>query len=136
MRNLDELNTYLKNFSEIEGYVQYLSREKIELIQGSVSLDEPPMEVVFWSGRDGLSVAIRFFGGNWYVDETGVDIEAVSKDNKDDIETYLSVLPGKKVKFAQIWKDEADEFCEGFKVKRFVKNVFIGFEGEKNESSV
>lgn len=35
-----------------------------------------------------------------------------------------------KVRMAQIWEEREDNLCEGMKVKKLKKVVFIGFEGD------
>ena len=117
----EELKERLKEYRDFEGYVQYISKPGVHRLEPGFEIEEKPNEMGLYSDKEKKSVMIRYINGEWFIDE--VDISDVK-----DIETFLSVVPGYKVKVAQIWESASDPWCEGFEVKRFVKNVFMGFE--------
>ena len=133
--NLNELKTKLKSLKGA-GYVQYLSRKNIELIDSPSQIDierEIPLEIGLFDGK--ISVTVRLIDGDWYIDETDTsqitfENKEAPKDEEKDIKKYISVVEGKEVVIGQVWQEQKDPNCDGLEVKVFVKNIFMGFEGD------
>jgi CRISPR type III-associated protein (TIGR04423 family) len=121
----EEIMEYINSLEGYEGYVQFSDRpiEDIWTQRSNISVDPKEgfvYEAHFCNGTE--SIAIKQVNAAWFVSKT--DISDISSD---DIEIYCA--HEKNVKMAQIWKEEADEFCEGMKVKKLQKVVFAGFAG-------
>lgn len=134
--NLNELKTKLESLKG-SGYVQYISRRGITLIDSPSDIDtasEIPLEIGLFDGK--TSVSVRLIDGSWYIDETDTalitfeDKKAPDYEEKD-IKKYFSVREGKKVVIGQVWQEQKDPNCDGLKVKVFIKNIFMGFEGDE-----
>jgi CRISPR type III-associated protein (TIGR04423 family) len=68
------------------------------------------------------SIAIKQVNAAWFVSKTDIS-------NVLDEDTEIYFAHEKNVKMAQIWKEEADEYCEGMEVNKLQKVVFAGFAG-------
>ena len=129
---IDHINT----LSDYEGYVQFSHRaidkekdifydaKKVEL------KDEDGFIYEAHFSNKSNSVSIKQINGSFLVSE--IDITNI---DENDTEEFISDIEGwnYKIKMAQIWKEEADEFCEGMKVKKLKKVVFAGFVGGEDE---
>jgi len=115
-----------------QGYVQFSHRQIIK--DKDIFIDENPKvedeagfiyEAHFYNGTD--SITIKQVNDNWIVDK-------IKNTPLDDTQTYLSDVKGfdYKIRMAQIWEAEKDDFCEDMEVKKLKKVVFAGFE--KGES--
>lgn len=132
MKSNEETINYIKKLQNYEGYIQFSDEkirpcdiftkddviaDKLETTKGFV------YEAHFSNGEK--SISIKQINADWFVSQT--DISNVSDE---DVQTYWALE--KNVKMAQIWQEEADEFCEGMMVKKLKKVVFAGFVGDKS----
>jgi CRISPR type III-associated protein (TIGR04423 family) len=136
---LDEKYTYddknklvedMKQLQGYEGYIQF-SDTKIrdcDIFQKSDAIATKLQttngfvyEAHFCNGTE--SIAIKQINDGWLVSTTSL---SKVKNQQTDIQTYHAIN-GLKVKMAQIWEVEEDEFCEDMKVLKLKKVVFAGF---------
>ena len=130
-KNRQEILEYINSLEGYEGYVQFSDRpiENIWTQKSNISTDAKDgfvYEAHFYNGSD--SISIKQVNDVWLVDET--------KDTPlTDTQDFVGIN-NLKVKMAQIWEAKVDPLCEGMKVKKLKKVVFVGFEkGEKNDNS-
>ena len=116
----------------------------------SLGKDELIYEAHFFSANSKKSVSIRQINDGWFIDEAelrGVNLDP--KENPDVKEFHSKFKPEfsaefkeVKIKMAQIWQDEKDEFCEvpqgngtleGLSVLKLQKIVFAGFVKDKKD---
>ena len=148
IKNRDEIfkyvNEYLKDY---EGYIQPMG-EKIDenkhlFLAGekAVILGENDLiyEAHFFNESKNKSVTVRKINDSWLIDET--DLNAV-KLEENDIKTFYPKFGDFKIKMAQIWKEEKDEFCKTIKddkshenlpVLKLQRIVFVGFAKDKKD---
>lgn len=128
--NKDEILKYInENLKGYEGYIQLMGK-KIDKEQLFLAGERTPSlgkgkddliyEAFFFNEDSKKSVSIRQINNDWFVDETelvGVNLDP--KENPDIKEFHSKFKPefsdkfkDIKIKMAQIWKDERDEFCE------------------------
>jgi len=129
-----EIINYINDLKYYEGYVQF-SHRPIDKTK-DIFVDTDPKvedesgfiyEAHFYNAKK--SISIKQINDSWLVDETDI-----SKIADNDIKIYLTdIKEFYKIKMAQIWKEESDEFCENMKVKKLKKVVFIGFEKGESE---
>lgn len=128
--NKNTVEEFINKLKGYQGYIQYSHRpidknKDIFVDQDPKVEDEDGFiyEAHFCNGNK--SISVKQVNDKWLVSET--DISQVSKN---DIQTYKSDIQewNYNIKMAQIWKEEADELCEGMEVKKLKKVVFIGFE--------
>ena len=155
-KNKDEILKYVnENLKGYEGYIQLMGEkidEKHLFLAGErtpgLGEDELIYEAHFFNANLKKSISIRQINDAWFVDET--DLGCVNLDPKEnpDVQEFHSKFKPEfsagfkevKIKMAQIWQDEKDEFCEvpqgngtleGLPVLKLQKIVFAGFA--KNE---
>ena len=130
MKKEDIVEIINENYKDYEGYVQFSHRpiekekdifyngKKVEIVNESGFI----YEAHFCNGNE--SVAIRQINDSWLISTT--DISNISLT---DIEKYLSDIKdfNYKIKMAQIWEKEKDEYCENLPVLKLKKVVFAGF---------
>jgi CRISPR type III-associated protein (TIGR04423 family) len=133
-----ELIKYINSLDGYRGYVQFSDRplEQKDLFENTnpnVASGEKGFiyEAHFSNAQN--SIMIRQQNAEWVVSET-----IISDVKEKDMEyfalektTLLTSVKSNWVKMAQIWKSEADEFCDGMEVMKLQKVVFAGFEKEK-----
>ncbi len=126
--NRNEIISYINELKGYQGYVQFSDRPidkdkdifrdfsdiQVEAKKGFI------YEAHFYNGVD--SITIKQINDSWLVDVT-------QNTPLDDTQTYIGI-DNLKVKMAQIWEEVEDELCEGMKVKKIKKVVFVGFEGD------
>ena len=125
-----KINTEYKNY---EGYVQFSHRcinKDIDVFYGDREVkvkDEDGFiyEAHFYNVKNKISVSIKQINSDWLINETDISMVAES-----DMNIFYSIE--KKVKMAQLWVSEKDEFCQQMEVKKLKKIVFAGFEKESN----
>src|SRR3989339_1836029 len=139
---LDEKYTYddknklvedMKQLQGYEGYIQF-SDTKIrdcDIFQKSDAIATKLQttngfvyEAHFCNGTE--SISIKQINDGWLVSKTNISkqLEAKKQDEDyPDIQTYHAIN-GLKVKMAQIWEEEEDEFCENMPVAKLKKVVF------------
>ena len=125
----EEIKEYIDKLEDYQGYIQYSNRPINK--EKDIFIDKDPKvenengfiyEAHFSNGQE--SIMIRQINDSWVVSQT--DILQVPKD---DIQSYISDIKDcLKIKMAQIWEEEEDEFCNGIMVKKLKKVVFAGFE--------
>lgn len=130
MRKEDIIKIINENYRDYEGYVQFsnrpIDREKDIFYNGKkVEIEGESgfvYEAHFCNGNE--SVAIRQINDTWVISTT--DISNVAPK---DTEKYISDIKdfGYKIKMAQIWEEEKDEYCENITVMKLKKVVFAGF---------
>lgn len=140
-KNRDEILKYVnENLKGYEGYIQLMG-EKIdekhlfladERTPG-LGEDELIYEAHFFNANLKKSISIRQINDAWFVDETELNKVALEES---DIKTFYPKFGNFKIKMAQIWQDEKDEFCEVLRedgtreslpVLKLQKIVFAGF---------
>ena len=133
-KDRDKLIEDIKQLPNYEGYIQFSDTkirdcdifkkedhisQKLQLTNGFI------YEAHFYNGQE--SIMIRQINDSWIVSKTDI-----SNVENSDIEAYISDIKDcPKIKMAQIWEEEADEFCKGMMVKKLKKVVFSGFEDGK-----
>ncbi|WP_298041854.1 TIGR04423 family type III CRISPR-associated protein [uncultured Campylobacter sp.] len=144
-KNKDEILKYVnENLKGYEGYIQLMGEkidEKHLFLAGErtpgLGEDELIYEAHFFNANLKKSISIRQINDAWFVDETELNKVALEES---DIKTFYPKFGNFKIKMAQIWQDEKDEFCEvpqgngtleGLPVLKLQKIVFAGFA--KNE---
>ena len=146
-KNKDEILKYVnENLKGYEGYIQLMG-EKIdekhlfladERTPG-LGEDELIYEAHFFNANLKKSISIRQINDAWFVDETELNKVALEES---DIKTFYPKFGNFKIKMAQIWQDEKDEFCEvsqgngtleGLPVLKLQKIVFAGFVKDEKD---
>ena len=124
--NRNEVIDFINKLKGYQGYVQFSNRpiEDIFLTKSDIHVDAKNgfvYEAHFFNGN--ISISIKQINAYWIVAQT--EITAI---NEDDVVTYIGIK-NSKIKMLQIWNDVEDPLCEGLKVKKFNKALFIGFSG-------
>lgn len=131
-KNRNEILKYVnENLKGYEGYIQLMGK-KIDkehlFLEGerdpSLGENELIYEAHFFSKSENKSVSIRQINDGWFVDE--VDLNKVTLE-ENDTKTFYSKFSDFKMKMAQIWEEENDEFCKNLPVLKLQKIVFAGF---------
>ena len=117
----------IKKLQNYEGYIQF-SDTKIracDIFQkddGIATKIDPTKgfvyEAHFSNGEE--SISIKQVNATWLVCVTDI-----SNITEEDTEIFHALE--QNVKMAQIWEAKEDELCEGMKVKKLQKVVFVGF---------
>lgn len=131
-KNKDEILKYVnENLRDYEGYIQLMGKkiDKEQLFLAgertpSLGKDDLIYEAHFFNANSKKSVSIRQINDGWFVDE--VDLNKVMLE-ENDIKTFYSKFSDFKMKMAQIWEEENDEFCKNLPVLKLQKTVFAGF---------
>ena len=127
-KNREEIVDYINSLKGYQGYIQ-MSNKPISNIWQSFSdinftiSDGFVYEAHFYNGKD--SISIKQINSDWLIDE-------VANVPLTDTQVYHAIN-GLKVKMAQIWELEEDEFCENMPVAKLKKVVFAGFENGGNQ---
>jgi hypothetical protein len=146
-KNKDEILKYVnENLKGYEGYIQLMGEkidEKHLFLTGertpSLGEDELIYEAHFFNANLKKSISIRQINDAWFVDETELNKVALEES---DIKTFYPKFGNFKIKMAQIWQDEKDEFCEvpqgngtleGLPVLKLQKIVFAGFVKDEKD---
>ncbi|MDF1884325.1 TIGR04423 family type III CRISPR-associated protein [Sulfurimonas sp. SAG-AH-194-C21] len=121
--NKQEIETYINSLKGYEGYVQFSDRpiEDIWTQKSDINVNAKDgfvYEAHFCNGTE--SISIKQINDSWFVSTTDIS-------NISDEDTQVYHAFEKNVKMAQIWGEVADEFCEGMKVQKIKKVVFVGF---------
>ncbi|MEA3228710.1 MAG: TIGR04423 family type III CRISPR-associated protein [Campylobacterota bacterium] len=129
-KNEDEIINYINNLKEYQGYVQFSHRpidkaKDIFYNNKTVKVDDEDgfiYEAHFCNNVE--SISIKQLNDFWMISTTDIQ-----KIKTEDTQTYLTDIESlQNIKMAQIWEEREDEFCEGMKVKKLQKVVFVGFE--------
>ena len=142
-KNKDEILKYVnENLKDYEGYIQLMGKkiDKEQLFLAgertpSLGKDDLIYEAHFFNANSKKSVSIRQINDGWFVDEIVLrDINLDPEKNPDVQEFYSKFKPDFsakfkdiKIKMAQIWEEENDEFCKNLPVLKLQKTVFAGF---------
>ncbi len=146
-KNKDEILKYVnENLKGYEGYIQLMGEkidEKHLFLAGEqtpgLGEDELIYEAHFFNANLKKSISIRQINDAWFVDETELNKVALEES---DIKTFYPKFGNFKIKMAQIWQDERDEFCEvpqdngtleGLPVLKLQKIVFAGFVKDEKD---
>nr|WP_314072055.1 TIGR04423 family type III CRISPR-associated protein [uncultured Campylobacter sp.] len=146
-KNKDEILKYVnENLKGYEGYIQLMGEkidEKHLFLAGErtpgLGEDELIYEAYFFNANLKKSISIRQINDAWFVDETELNKVALEES---DIKTFYPKFGNFKIKMAQIWQDEKDEFCEvpqdngtleGLPVLKLQKIVFAGFVKDEKD---
>lgn len=146
-KNRDEILKYVnENLKGYEGYIQLMGEkidEKHLFLAGErtpdLGKDELIYEAHFFNEISKKSVSVRQINDAWFVDETELNKVALEES---DIKTFYPKFGNFKIKMAQIWQDEKDEFCEvpqdngtleGLPVLKLQKIVFAGFVKDEKD---
>ena len=146
-KNRDEILKYVnENLKGYEGYIQLMGEkidEKHLFLAGEqtpgLGEDELIYEAHFFNANLKKSISIRQINDAWFVDETELNKVALEES---DIKTFYPKFGNFKIKMAQIWQDEKDEFCEvpqdngtleGLPVLKLQKIVFAGFVKDEKD---
>ena len=123
-KNKLEIETYINSLKGYEGYIQFSDRpiEDIWTQKSDIKVDAKEgfvYEAHFCNGSE--SITVKQINDGWVVSTTDIS-------NMTDQDTQIYHAFKQNVKMAQIWEEVADKFCEGMKVKKIKKVVFVGFE--------
>jgi len=125
-----EIIKYVNNLKEYRGYVQFSHRpidknKDIFLEKDPKVEDEKGFIYEAHFCNASKSISIKQINGSWLVSETDI-----SNIDAKDIQTYKSDIQdwNHNIKMAQVWEEVEDDLCEGMKVKKLKKVVFVGFE--------
>ena len=146
-KNRDEILKYVnENLRDYEGYIQLMGEkidEKHLFLAGertpSLGKDELIYEAHFFDEKSKKSVSIRQINDAWFIDETELNKVVLEES---DIKTFYPKFGNFKIKMAQIWQDEKDEFCEVLRedgtreslpVLKLQKIVFAGFVKDEKD---
>lgn len=146
-KNKDEILKYVnENLKGYEGYIQLMGEkidEKHLFLAGErtpgLGEDELIYEAHFFDEKSKKSVSIRQINDAWFVDETELNKVVIEES---DIKTFYPKFGNFKIKMAQIWENEKDEFCkvlredgtrEGLSVLKLQKIVFAGFVKDEKD---
>ena len=146
-KNRDEILKYVnENLRDYEGYIQLMGEkidEKHLFLAGErtpgLGEDELIYEAHFFNANLKKSISIRQINDAWFVDETELNKVALEES---DIKTFYPKFGNFKIKMAQIWQDEKDEFCEVLRedgtreslpVLKPQKIVFAGFVKDEKD---
>ncbi len=146
-KNKDEILKYVnENLKGYEGYIQLMGEkidEKHLFLAGErtpgLGEDELIYEAHFFNANLKKSISIRQINDAWFVDETELNKVALEES---DIKTFYPKFGNFKIKMAQIWQDEKDEFCEVLRedgtreslpVLKLQKIVFAGFVKDEKD---
>lgn len=157
-KNKDEILKYVnENLKGYEGYIQLMGEkidEKHLFLAGErtpgLGEDELIYEAYFFDEKSKKSVSIRQINDAWFVDETELGGANLDPKKNPDIKEFHSKFKPEfsakfkevKIKMAQIWQDEKDEFCEvpqgngtleGLPVLKLQKIVFAGFVKDEKD---
>ena len=157
-KNKDEiLKCVNENLKGYEGYIQLMGEkidEKHLFLAGErtpgLGEDELIYEAHFFDEKSKKSVSIRQINDAWFVDETELGGANLDPKKNPDIKEFHSKFKPEfsakfkevKIKMAQIWQDEKDEFCEvpqgngtleGLPVLKLQKIVFAGFVKDEKD---
>jgi len=127
----EEIKDYIDKLEDYQGYIQYsnrpISKKDDIFIEDTPKVDEKNgfiYEAHFCNKQE--SIMIRQINDSWIVSKTDI-----SNIFQNDLQSYISDITDlPKIKMAQIWEEEADEFCDGMMVKKLKRVVFAGFENE------
>jgi len=117
--------SYINTLKGCQGYIQMSDRKITDIWENFSDISFTPKsgfvyEAHFFNGTD--SIAIKQINDSWYVDEN-------KNISLSDTQIYHAI-GGLKVKMAQIWEEEDDEFCDNMPVLKLKKVVFAGFYNE------
>ena len=131
MKKEDIIKIINEKYKDYEGYVQFshrpIDKEKDIFFEGKkVNISDEDgfiYEAHFYNGQD--SITIKQINDYWLVDKE-------ENTPLNDKQIYLSAIKdfNYNVKMAQIWEEVEDKLCEGMKVKKLKKVVFVGFKKE------
>lgn len=128
-KNRKEIIEFINSLKGYEGYVQFSNRpiEDVWQMPSDIFVEEREgfvYEAHFCNTQESLS--IKQINNAWFVSKT-----ALENISPKDINTYKSKFGA--IDMAQIWEDEADEYCEDMHVKKLKKVVFAGFKKKKTQ---
>lgn len=127
------------NLKDCIGYLWWSDQEDPEICNGKekdLCLDEAKnpfvVEGQLYDKVEKKSYSIKYVDGQYHINI--FNVEANDLDNPDnEKKCYLSNrMGGKWVKFLRYWEEEEDPDCEGMKVLKLTKNVFIGFKEQED----
>ncbi len=117
-----------------EGYLWYsnktepkiLNEEEFEL---EISDNENPfvIEGQLFDADRMLSISIKYVDGKYICNSYNVDSIDFNRSNVEKKEFHSNRMNGYKLQFLQYWTEKEDDLCEGMKVLRPTKSVFVGF---------
>jgi CRISPR type III-associated protein (TIGR04423 family) len=138
LKTKDELKEWYENLTKkYEGYIQ-MSDSKIEskhLFKTAQTLPKWEdihneinyiVEMALYQPDTKNSILVRQQNNGWLVIEKELS-------GKEEIDTYFTLTENTpKMKIAQIWEEEPNEFCLNLKVLEPKYLLFAGFEGGKS----
>lgn len=130
--NKNEIVEFINSLSGYVGYIQFSHRaidkdKDIFLKDRAVKIEKEEgfiYEAHFCNDQE--SISIKQVNASWFVSK-----ENLSQIEPEDTQDFISDIKdfNYRIKMAQVWKEEADYFCEGMMVKKLKKVVFLGFTG-------
>lgn len=117
-----------------EGYLWYsnekepkvLNEEEFEL---EISDNKNPfvIEGQLFDADRMLSISIKYVDGEYICNSYNVDSLDFNRNNIEKKVFHSNRMKGYKLQFLQYWMEKEDDLCEGMKVLRPTKSVFVGF---------
>ena len=87
------------------------------------------LELCLYNKQTRHSIVARQHNDSWLVLEKQLNDDDLA--NTENFETVVKETP--RMRIAQIWQEESDPFCEGWKVLEPKALMFAGFEQSKGE---
>jgi len=130
-KNKDEIIEYINSLENYQGYVQFshrpIDKEKDIFYDSKKVLVQNEDGFIYeaYFSNETQSITIKQINDSWFISTTDI-----SKVDEKDIKEYITDIENfnYKIKMMQIWEEKEDELCEGMKVKKLSKVVFLGFK--------
>ena len=136
LKTKDELEKYYNTLEDLfEGYIQMSDRRIKHIFKTPAKLPKWEeihsgsnyiLEMAFYNPKNKQSILIRQQNDHWFI---------IEKELKGDepTDSFFTLEDSLKMKIAQIWVEEKDEFCNDWSVLEPKYLMFAGFE--KGEES-
>ena len=140
--NFNDKENLIKDIKQLQGYDGYVQFSDTKIRSCDIFHNENiatkinptdgfVYEAHFYNKDKKESIQIRQINDSWIVSTTTLDDKEFDITEEEFI-ADIQEFPY-KVKMAQLWKAEPDEYCAGMDVKKLKKVVFAGFvKGGKN----
>lgn len=117
-----------------EGYLWYSNESQPKILHGEefekeIANNENPfiIEGQLYDADRMHSISIKYVDGAYICNEYDVESTDFNKANVEKKIFHSNRMEGVKLQFLQYWDEAEDDLCEGMKVLRPTKSVFVGF---------
>ncbi|CAA6815317.1 MAG: Unknown protein [uncultured Sulfurovum sp.] len=136
LKNREELESFYKGLTEnFEGYIQMSDSRINDVFVTAISLPKWEtlhkdtnyiLEMALFDSVSNNSILVRQHNSEWLVLEKELN-------GTEPIDTFFTIVEHTpKMKIAQVWEEESNEFCLDMQVLEAKYLMFVGFE--KGES--